>query len=197
MGIPVGWLSVILLVLLILAVPMGVRLATRRRRWSQAARTAAHEPDGRTPPSRRARRDSAPTDPGEAAHAAWAEMRADAIDHGLPWRPSDSPRAAALHLAELLELADPASAALHRIARAEERARYAPVPAPTHTLRTDVAIMRNVIAESVDRRARLRARFVPPTALSTLRGAGGRSLETFDGLVSQISRLTHRRRDRG
>jgi hypothetical protein len=119
-------------------------------------------------------------------------MRADAIDHGLPWRSSDSPRSAAHHLAGLLELTGPASAALHRIARAEERARYAPVPTSADTLRADVQIMRNVIAESVDRRARLRAQFVPPTAMSTLRAAGSRSIEAFDKLAGRISALIHR-----
>jgi hypothetical protein len=132
-----------------------------------------------------------PADPGEAAHAAWEEMRADAIDHGLPWRSSDSPRAAARRLAELLELAEPAAAALHRIAEAEERARYAPVPAPAGTLRADVRTMREVIAESVDRRARLRARLVPPTAVSALRGAGGRSLEVFDQLAARLGERLH------
>ncbi|MCW2912369.1 MAG: transglutaminase domain protein [Actinomycetia bacterium] len=193
LGIPVGWISGILLVLLILAMPMGVRLAARHRRWAQAASTVDHEAGARAPARpRRTGRDAAPTDPGEAAHAAWAEMRADAIDHGLPWRSSDSPRSAAHHLAGLLELTGPASAALHRIARAEERARYAPVPASADTLRADVQIMRNVIAESVDRRARLRARFVPPTAMSTLRAAGSRSIEAFDTLAGRISALIHR-----
>lgn len=193
-GVPLGWISAILLVLLILAAPMGVRLATRRRRWAQAIRPPAREPASRGPVRpRRTWRDDPPADPAEAAHAAWAEMRADAIDHGLPWRSSDSPRSAAHHLAELLELAGPASAALDRIALAEERARYAPVPAPADTLRADVQVMRTVIAESVDRKTRLRARFVPPTAMSALRGAGGRSLETFDRLVSRIGELTHRR----
>jgi transglutaminase-like putative cysteine protease len=193
LGVPVGWISGILLVLLILAVPMGLRLAARRRRWAQAVRAAGHESAGRLPARPLwTRRDSVPADPWEAAHAAWAEMRADAIDHGLPWRASDSPRAAAHRLAELLELADPASAALHRIALAEERARYASVPASAGTLRADVQIMRNVIAESVDRRARLRARLVPPTAMSALRDAGTRSLETFDRLLGRLGELRRR-----
>jgi transglutaminase-like putative cysteine protease len=193
--IPVGWITGILLILLILAMPMGVRLAARHRRWARAARTADHEAEARAP-ARRTGLEAGPADPEEAAHAAWAEMRADAIDHGLPWRSSDSPRSAAHHLAGLLELTDPltdpASAALHRIARAEERARYAPVPGPADTLRADVQIMRNVFAESVDRQARLRARFVPPTAMSTLRGAGNRSLDAFDKLAGRISALIHR-----
>ncbi|MGI8333882.1 transglutaminase TgpA family protein [Actinomadura scrupuli] len=197
-GVPVGWIGALVLILLILAVPMGVRLAARRRRWAQAVRPGARGrgrgPAGPGPLRQRRtwRAADPPADPAEAAHAAWAEMRADAIDHGLPWRSSDSPRAAARHLGELLELAGPASAALDRIARAEERARYAPVPAPADTLRADVAAVRTVIAESVDRRTRLRARLAPPTAMSALRGAGSRALEVFDRLVSRIGELIRR-----
>ncbi|KAB2343146.1 transglutaminase domain-containing protein [Actinomadura rudentiformis] len=161
--IPVGWLAGGLLVILLLAAPMAARLLTRRRRWSAVA--AAPLPSTTGPPS------------GAAAHAAWREVHADALDHGLSWRQSDSPRAAARRLGELLELDPPASQALSRIARAEEVARYARSRPPAADLRADVRTVRTAMSAAVGRRARLRARFLPPSTMSEFRDAGTRAME--------------------
>uniref|UniRef100_UPI00104123F6 DUF4129 domain-containing protein n=1 Tax=Actinomadura roseirufa TaxID=2094049 RepID=UPI00104123F6 len=125
---------------------------------------------------------------GHAAHAAWREMRADALDHGLVWPPSDSPRATARRLGELLELDDAGSAALGRIARAEELARYARSrPAePPERLRADVRTVREAFAAAVGRRARWRARLLPPSTMAqvgdTFRTAGHRATDLTDRL---------------
>jgi transglutaminase-like putative cysteine protease len=169
-GVPVGWLGAIGVLLVALAAPVGVRLASRRRRWAQAEHRSSRSAAG------------PPVHQGESAHAAWAELHADAVDHGLTWRPSDSPRAAAHRLTELLELTGPAAEALGRIAMAEERARYAPQPVHAGTLRTDVRTMREAFAASVDRQTRLRARVLPPSAMITLRSAGTRLLEAGEYL---------------
>ncbi|MEW2360238.1 DUF3488 and transglutaminase-like domain-containing protein, partial [Spirillospora sp. NPDC029432] len=119
-------------------------------------------------------------DPADAAHAAWREMRADAIDHGLEWRASDTPRAAARRLGELLELDAESSGALVRIARAEELARYSRShpEVPAEALRADVRTVREAFAAAVSRRARLQARYLPPSGLAAFRAAGGRAIET-------------------
>ncbi|MFG2000085.1 DUF3488 and DUF4129 domain-containing transglutaminase family protein [Spirillospora sp. NPDC048911] len=167
--IPVGWLAGGLLVVMLLAAPMVVRLLTRRRRWS-----AAPPPTTSAPPS------------SATAHAAWREVHADALDHGLSWRPSDSPRAAARRLGELLELNPTASEALGRIARAEEVARYARSRPPAADLRADVRTVRTAMSAAVGRSARLRARLLPPSTMSDFRHAGTRALETAGRLNATL-----------
>ncbi|MFB4315804.1 DUF3488 and DUF4129 domain-containing transglutaminase family protein [Actinomadura sp. 21ATH] len=208
-GAPTGWIAAGLLVLLILTAPMIVRLLARRRRWAAVRRggpgrlaarwagivprrwlarlplhwavvvqdggTGAGGPAGTGGPGGAARRD-----PADAAHAAWREMRADAIDHGLEWRASDTPRAAARRLGELLELDAESSGALGRIARAEELARYSRShpDMPAEALRADVRTVREAFSAAVSRRARMQARYLPPSGLAAFRSAGGRAIES-------------------
>ncbi|QXJ25390.1 transglutaminase domain-containing protein [Actinomadura graeca] len=184
------WLAGALLVGLLMAVPMLLRLLTRRRRWAVLVPPPSAGPAGPRAP--------AATDPAGAAHAAWREMRADALDHGLDWPPSDTPRAAARRLGELLELDAAGSEALGRIARAEELARYSRSlpPAPPERLRADVRTVREAFAASVGRRARWRARLLPPSTLAeargTLRSAGGRAAELTEWLNGLPARLRRR-----
>lgn len=185
-GLPLGWIAGVTLVLLLLVTPMLARLLARRRRWARALPS----PQAPRTPGRGGRRspwggaESTPAGAVGAAHAAWREMRADAIDHGLTWRASDSPRAAAQRLSELLELSPPASEALSRIAKAEERARYSRAPASVDTLRDDVRLVREAFAGSVDRRTRWRARLAPPSTMESFRNTGSRLLDAFDRLDS-------------
>ncbi|MBA9006512.1 transglutaminaseTgpA domain-containing protein [Thermomonospora cellulosilytica] len=198
-GPPVGWLSAGMLVLLLLATPMAARLVARRRRWAQALTPVAA---GGPPPARgTGGRLAPPVAAGDAAglaHAAWQELRDDAIDHGVDWRPGDSPRAAARRITESLGLAGPAVDALRRLATAEERARYAPVPAPPDTLREDLRIVHEAFGAAVDRRTRWRARLAPPSTLRSLRESGRRAVGTVDGLsVTRLRDLARRRLRRG
>ncbi|WP_346046231.1 DUF3488 and transglutaminase-like domain-containing protein [Actinomadura chokoriensis] len=217
------WVAGGVLILLLLAVPMGLRMFTRRRRW--AALVPAPAPPGppasdllsRTLSRRRARRSrkpvpgarrpaddrSAPSpadgaDPARAAHTAWREMRADALDHGLEWRASDSPRAAARRLGEQLDLDGASSQALTRIARAEELARYARSrsPEPVERLRADVKTVREAFAASVGRGARWRARLLPPSTMAqvgtAVRTATDRTLDAAARLNDLPARLRRR-----
>ncbi|MFG2248756.1 DUF3488 and DUF4129 domain-containing transglutaminase family protein [Spirillospora sp. NPDC048823] len=197
------WLAGGLLVLLLLAVPMTLRVVTRRRRW--AALTAPPPPAAGPAPERSSGR--APSgaaspewepDPAGAAHAAWREMRADALDHGFEWRSSDSPRATARRLGELLELDAAGARALTRIARAEELARYSLSRSPERpeVLRADVRTVREAFAASVGRRTRWRARLLPPSTMAqtreTLRSAGDRVLDVTARLNDLPGRLRRR-----
>lgn len=185
------WLAGAVLALLLMGVPMTVRMFTRRRRWT----ALAPPPSGPAP--RRAARASVP-DPAGAAHAAWREMRADALDHGLDWRASDSPRATARRLGELLELDAEGTRALTRIARAEELARYSRTrpSEPPERLRADVRTVREAFAASVGRRARWRARLLPPSTMTqtrtALRAAGDRVLDITARLNELPARLRRR-----
>ncbi|WP_254715200.1 DUF3488 and transglutaminase-like domain-containing protein [Actinomadura sp. NAK00032] len=189
----VPWLAGTVLVLLLMGVPMALRMITRRRRWAALAPPPSPPPPG-APPRPRTRAAAAP-DPAGAAHAAWREMRADALDHGLEWRPSDSPRATARRLGELLELDAAGAQALTRIARAEELARYSQSrsPEPAERLRADVRTVREAFAASVGRRTRWRARLLPPSTMAqtrtALRTAGDRVLDVTARLNDLPSRL--------
>ncbi|HEY8480113.1 MAG TPA: DUF3488 and transglutaminase-like domain-containing protein [Spirillospora sp.] len=199
------WLAAGLLVLLLMAVPMTLRALTRWRRW--AALTGPRRPERASPRGRSGSRPDPwgrvewPVDPADAAHAAWRELRADALDYGLEWRASDSPRAAARRLGEHLELDADGARALTRIARAEELARYSlsRSPDPPERLRADVRTVREALAASVGRRARLRARLLPPSTMAqtreTLRAAtdrvfewGARVNERVNGLPARLRR---------
>jgi hypothetical protein len=126
------------------AVPGGVRLLIRRRRWR----------------GRAARADDA------RAHAAWRELRDDLVDYRVGYLPSQSPRTVAARTASTLELAPPAAAALGRIAMAEERARYAPRADSGAGLRGDSTAVRKAVATAVPRWTRWRARLLPASVLS-------------------------------
>ncbi len=178
----------------------------------RAGRSPAPPPDARHSPGARSRAGArlrpgaqlppgraAQVDPARVAHAAWREMRADALDHGLEWRASDSPRAAARRLGEQLDLDAASSRALTRIARAEELARYAQSrsPEPVERLRADVKTVREAFAASVSRRARWRARLLPPSTVAQTRAAlrtgTDRALDVTARLNDLPGRL-HRRR---
>lgn len=156
--LPVAWPVAALAVLLALMTPAVLRRLTRVRRWSRAKSDVA------------------------LAHAAWDELRAEAIDHRLPWPASETPRSTARRLTETLELDETAAQALTRLSRAEERARYAPVAEPGTALREDVGVLRAAFRVRVSRRVRWRALIFPPSALRTLRRAGSQVLDVFDWL---------------
>jgi transglutaminase-like putative cysteine protease len=199
-GVSLAWPAGILLILLILATPMGVHAVSRRRRWAYAGPPHPRQSAGAVDATRvanagwtrlrmRPRRSTGAVDAVRLANAAWTQLRTDAIDHGLPWRPSDSPRAVARRLIEHLRLGGAAAESLIRIARAEELARYSRAPESPASLRADVRLVRKAFSGSVSSRTRWRARLAPPSAMALLRNAGGRVLEAFDLLDTVGSRL--------
>ena len=98
------WWLLPALLALALPVPGLARAFERRRRW-QRAKTGA-----------------------QIAHAGWAELRATAIDLGVDWVDGITPRAVARLVVADAGLDASGSAALDRVVRAEERARYAAAP---------------------------------------------------------------------
>jgi hypothetical protein len=147
-------LCVLGLLVVAAAAPPAARLLIRRWRW-------------------RARPDAA------RAHAAWRELRDDLVDYRVGYLPSESPRTVAARAAASLELAEPAAAALRRIAMAEERARYAVRADSGAGLRHDSAVVRRAIAAAVPRWARWRARLMPSSVLSPAAAAVGQASDIF------------------
>ena len=160
---PSPWLLLVPAGLLLLATPWLLAQLRTRRRWSRAD-----------------------------ALTAWAAVLDDAADVGHSWRPYDSPRAAAVHLLAARPLDGPATDALLRLAAGTERARYArPGEADAYrptSLRRDVAAIRAGLLVTVAGRARLVARFAPPSTLRWASAGLGSFvadvLDRVDGLVS-------------
>lgn len=166
---PSPWLLLPLALLVAAVTPVSVAAVRRRARWSS--------PDALT---------------------GWQQVHDDARDIGHRWRPSDSPRAAAAHLARSAGLAGSDAEALHRLAAAAERERYArPGCLPDLVaLRTDAHAVRRALLVQVPRSTRLRARLAPPSTLGWLAHSSGTLvadvLDRFDDAVSAVSRRLHR-----
>jgi len=143
-----GWATVGIVfgavVVLALAVPTLCRVLLRRWRWLRA------------------------TDDAGRAHAAWHELRADLADFGIGYRPSESPRTLAGRVTGSLTLPESGTAAVNRIALAEERATYAASPASAETLRRDGAVARRGIAAAASRGARWRSRIFPASVMHVI-----------------------------
>jgi TgpA N-terminal domain/Transglutaminase-like superfamily len=155
------------------AAPRTARTIARRRRW-HAAR-----------------------DDGALAHAAWLELHDDLTDYGIGWRVSESPRAVSRRLASTLRLDAATRQALDRVARAEERARYAKVAQAAQSLRADVTAIRRAVAAGTGRAARWRARLLPPSALAPMRSGLQQALDVFGWLDAAGLRIRGRVRQLG
>jgi transglutaminase-like putative cysteine protease len=144
---------------------------------------------------RRRRRWSNPT-----ALSAWGQVCDDAVDVGHVWRPADSPRAAAAHLAQERSLSGEAQAALERLAVGAERARYARPGSTGETagtqLHDDARAVRTGLLETAGRGQRWAARLAPPSTLrwasSSLGSATADALDRFDAAVTAVGeRVKH------
>ena len=160
------------LLILALVAPWAARLVIRRRRWH-----------------RRRHLDRPDLADAEWAHAAWRELRDDLADYGASCLPSDTPRAVAARAGTELALAEPALAALGRIAMAEERARYAARPTDGSGLRHDSMTVRRAIAVAVPRPVRWRGRLLPASVIgpSDRNGPGSRPIRPpYPGVAQQV-----------
>jgi transglutaminase-like putative cysteine protease len=165
------------LLVLALVAPWSARLAIRRRRWHLRRRKHRHR-DGQ----RERQHSGARGADVEWAHAAWSELRDDLVDYGAGYQPSESPRAVASRAGTQLALAEPALAALGRIAMAEERARYAPRPADGAGLRRDSATVRRAIAVASPRQVRWRGRLLPASVIGPALNATAQAADIFSRL---------------
>ena len=163
-GFPFALIAVVVLGLALVA-PATARVAVRRSRWRRA------------------------TDDAGLADAAWRELSDDLTDYGMACRPSESPRAVARRIAPVLGLDGPSRQALERIARAEERARYAAAPEPSATLRGDVSTVHQAIVQEADPAMRWRARLLPASMLAPARAALYYALDVFGWMDAAGQRL--------
>jgi hypothetical protein len=169
-----GPLPVALVVVAVLAAaaaaPRAARSITRRRRWFKAADDAGR------------------------AHAAWLEFRDDLTDHRIACRASETPRALARRVSASLDFAAAERDAAQRIARAEERARYATTPAASAQLHGDVTTVRRALAKACRLPARYVAMALPASVLAPVRTALTNALDVF-GWMDVITSGLHQRRE--
>jgi len=167
--------GVVLLGLVVLgAAPATTRAAIRRRRSSRAVTDAAR------------------------IHVAWQSLADDAEDSGFALRASDTPRGAAAWLAREAQLSVTVAEAVARLARAEERARYAracPDPGP---LADDVRAVRRALLADASWVRRARVVLLPASTLRDVRrgvaGGSDRALGRWDRLGPALARRLRLRR---
>jgi transglutaminase-like putative cysteine protease len=181
------------LVLLLLAtVPALGRLTRRRNRRVLVKQTERYlarvategERAAGTPPARFRGRDGAAASPMAAiALAAWAELRECADDLGYEWAESDTPRQAALRLAQAARFDEGATAAMGRVTTLTEQARYADAPRydqpALRALPRDLRMLRSAMAENASRADRIKAAILPASSLARLREGRDRMTASF------------------
>jgi len=141
---PVGWLVLAGLVVLLFT-PAALRAGVKRNRLRRLV------------------------EPTAAAEAAWLELRDRIRDLRLPWTGSMTPRARERAVAPLLYSDTEGLAALRRLARSVERARYAASLGEDANPAADAEEVMDVISREVDRSKRLRAFFLPTSLLPDIR----------------------------
>lgn len=166
------WMLAGLLVALLVLVPSVTRVAVRHARLRRATFG----------------------EPRPAANAAWDEVLATAYDLGYGLDEALTPRLAARRLARDARLDATSAQTLRHLALTEEQARYSPRPPSADGLVPAVRQLRRAMLTAADRRASLRARAFPPSAI---RFAGQRSgvgiadvLDRFDALLARIRKAT-------
>lgn len=147
----------------LLLVPGVTRLALRRRRWRRI------------------------TQPDLAADAAWAELRDTAVDFGLPWSDDRSPRQVATGLLAALNPSPDVRDATTRLARSEERSRYAPTPASDHELKAAVLTVRAAAAGHATWRLRASAWLLPRSTVSRGRWLSARGYAAVERALRAVS----------
>lgn len=138
------WLFSGLLGLALLATPALRRWLVRRRRLSL-------EPGG---------------DPAAAAYAAWDELLDTLVDLDIGYRPSDTPRGVARRLRDVRPpLIESSVREIGLLARAVERARYAPEPMPGTDLGQAVRAVRAELWSTATRWQRSQATVMPASVI--------------------------------
>ncbi|HEX6074432.1 MAG TPA: DUF3488 and transglutaminase-like domain-containing protein [Micromonosporaceae bacterium] len=110
-------------------------------------------------------------DPAAAAYAAWDELLDTLVDLDIGYQPSDTPRGVARRLRETRPpLIESSVTEIGLLARAVERARYAPQPLPGTNLGQAVAAVADELRLTVTRWQRLKATVLPGSVTRDWRG---------------------------
>jgi transglutaminase-like putative cysteine protease len=154
-------IAIVVLALIIVALPL-LRSSSRRRRLRSTG------------------------DPRAVALLAWRETMRDAYDLGHISSVTDSPRQAARRLTDSAGLTGSAVVALDRLARAVERARYAPLAGDATGLLDAAAAVSVAMYATASRRTRLRARMFPPSTMARVGDGWSRSVAAVTKRTGQL-----------
>lgn len=146
-AVPSRWWLVAAALVLLACLPAVTRLSIRRRRLTR------------------------PLEDGEAAEAAWLELRDRIIDLRLPWTGSMTPRARQRSVEPMLEGDVEGRAALRRLTLTVERSRYALSIPEGSTPAEDARTVMGVISRTTDPMQRVRALVWPSSLIPDLRVA--------------------------
>jgi transglutaminase-like putative cysteine protease len=152
-------------VLMLAAAPAVAARLVRRHRWRRAGRGQ---------------------EVAAMAEAAWANLVEQVRDLGVTLPGSATPRQTEDRVAAGLRTRD--RAALHRVARAVEQARYAPRPVEPVDLRGDVRRVVSAVAAGTPRRLRWRAWLLPASGADHLRDAVVDCGLWLDGVERRLAR---------
>jgi transglutaminase-like putative cysteine protease len=167
------WLPGLIALVVLFFLPRVLHEVRRRRRWRSAGPLVA-----------------------------WQQVCDDGLDLGHRWRPVDSPRAAAAHLAHRYAFDAGPRHALERVAGAAERARYARDAGGSAdtSLREDAGLVRSALRAGVPRKTRWRAWLLPSSTLRWAASGLGTlvadGLDRFDDAWSAIGQRLRPRRFR-
>ena len=139
----------------------------------------------------RVRRRRRATDAVARSEAAWADLLERVGDLGFELPAGSTPRQSERLLTEVAGLGEEPRAALSRLVRVVESARYAPAPAPVDGVGPDVETVVRAVRSATGRRRRLRARVLPRSGTERLRGL---SAQASEGLSVLDIRLASTRR---
>ena len=176
-----------LVLLVLLLAPSLQRRAVRRRRQAHTGSVIALTP---APPGH----EDLVTDPAAMsvaqrdAHNAWAELLDTMIDYGVLVDPAETPRATAGRLAITPVVGPTGRPPTAVLARAEERARYAPAPVRAAKLNEAVREARQAFADNATRLERLSAALFPKSVIMRWRLG-------WYGFVATTARRIARARD--
>ena len=110
----------------------------------------------------------------------------DAYDLGHPSSVADSPRQAARRLTESASLTGSAAASLERLARAVEKARYAPLAGESAGLLDAAESVNVAMYANASRRTRLRAKTLPPSTMASLADGWSRRMASVSRVSSSV-----------
>jgi transglutaminase-like putative cysteine protease len=192
--------GIVVAVVLMLLAPALQRRSTRRRRRAQMGPVIALTP---APPGQ----EDVVTDPASMtaaqrdAHNAWAELLDTMIDYGVLVDPAETPRGTAGRLATTPALSPTGRPPTALIARAEERARYAPSPVRATNLDQAVRAARAAFADNATRWQRFSAWLFPRSVLMRWRlgwyGLVARTARQISGMRDVLLLVPLRERRRG
>lgn len=126
-------------------------------------------------------------DSREIALLAWRETLRNAYDLGFLTSAADSPRQTAHRLTDSASLSQSAAASMQRMARGVERARYAQEAGDPRGLLFDAARVSAAMYEVAPRRAKLRARMLPPSTTQATAEAFSRWTRSVSRRLTRIS----------